>query len=74
MVIVLGFGVVRPLLSQGPKTGLDTAAGAAAAPALTNEAPDALDYLKDYTRERQDETASLLQEWLNEDRKALVNE
>jgi flagellar M-ring protein FliF len=74
VVIVLGFGVVRPLLSQGPKTGLDTTAGAAAAPALTNEAPDALDYLKDYTRERQDETASLLQEWLNEDRKALVNE
>ena len=74
VVIVLGFGVVRPLLSQGPKSGLDTAVGAAAAPALTNEAPDALDYLKDYTRERQDETASLLQEWLNEDRKALVNE
>ena len=74
VVIVLGFGVVRPLLSQGPKSGLDTAVGAAAAPALTNEAPDALDYLKDYTRERQDETANLLQEWLNEDRKALVNE
>jgi len=74
VVIVLGFGVVRPLLSQGPKSGLDTAVGATAAPALTNEAPDALDYLKDYTRERQDETASLLQEWLNEDRKALVNE
>ena len=74
VVIVLGFGVVRPLLSQGPKSGLDTAVGAAAAPALTNEAPDALDYLKDYTRERQDETANLLQEWLNEDRKARVNE
>ncbi|HCX08973.1 MAG TPA: flagellar M-ring protein FliF, partial [Hyphomonas sp.] len=76
VVIVLGFGVVRPLLAQGAKSDLGTDAGAIAGttPALTNDPVDPLDYLKDYTRERQDETASLLQEWLNEDRKALVNE
>ncbi|MAN92279.1 MULTISPECIES: flagellar basal-body MS-ring/collar protein FliF [unclassified Hyphomonas] len=76
VVIVLGFGVVRPLLAQGAKSDLGTDAGAIAGttPALANDPVDPLDYLKDYTRERQDETASLLQEWLNEDRKALVNE
>ena len=30
--------------------------------------------LKDYTSERQDEAAAILQEWLNEDRKVAVNE
>ena len=76
VVIVLGFGVVRPLLSQRPKSDLGAANDAIAngQAALTTESVDPLDYLKSYTRERQDETADLLQEWLNEDRKALVNE
>ena len=77
VVIVLGFGVVRPLLSQGRKgelaVGMDTAVDGGSQ-TLTTDTVDPLDYLKSYTRERQDETASLLQEWLNEDRKALVNE
>jgi flagellar M-ring protein FliF len=33
-----------------------------------------LNYLKDYAKERQDETAALLQQWLNEDQKVAVNE
>ncbi|WP_370172387.1 MULTISPECIES: flagellar basal-body MS-ring/collar protein FliF [Hyphomonas] len=76
VVIVLGFGVVRPLLSQRPASVLDTTADPAVdgSSVLTTESVDALEYLKSYTRERQDETASLLEEWLNEDRKALVNE
>ena len=76
VVIVLGFGVVRPLLSQRSASVLDTTADPAVdgSGVLTTESVDALEYLKSYTRERQDETASLLEEWLNEDRKALVNE
>lgn len=77
VVIVLGFGVVRPLLAQGGKSGQaadSTPAIAGTTPALSSDSVDPLEYLKDYTRERQDETANLLQEWLKEDRKALVNE
>ncbi|KCZ51030.1 hypothetical protein HY29_06670 [Hyphomonas beringensis] len=77
VVIVLAFGVLRPLLSQRSKTaaGSDLAlTGSYASGELTSDTPDPLDYLRSYTKERQDETASLLQEWLNEDRKALLNE
>ena len=36
--------------------------------------PDPFVSLKDYTMGRQDDAAAILQEWLNEDRKAAVNE
>ena len=77
VVIVLGLGVVRPLLSPKPReaeaAGGDTpmlpgVAGAAEAPT------DPFAYLRDYAGERQDETAALLQDWLNEDRNVAVNE
>lgn len=82
VVIVLALGVVRPLLT--PREGeaviasdppLLTGAGEASGAGGEAGAPaDPFDYLRDYTRERQDETAALLQEWLNEDRKTAVNE
>ncbi len=86
VVIVLAFGVVRPMLMPKPKT--DAAAGApgqgagaatagvavAAAGAGEGGESDPFNYLKDYAKERQDETAALLQQWLNEDQKVAVNE
>jgi flagellar M-ring protein FliF len=83
VVIVLAFGVVRPLLSQKPQdeeeaaavagSGGARAAGAGGMPA-GNPETDPFSYLKDYAKERQDETAALLQQWLNEDQKVAVNE
>lgn len=86
VVIVLAFGVVRPMLMPKPKT--DAAAGApgqgagaataavagATAGAGAGGESDPFNYLKDYAKERQDETAALLQQWLNEDQKVAVNE
>lgn len=85
VVIVLAFGVVRPMLSPKGKGEADAAAaGKGAAPAgavatggaAAGGAPDSdpFNYLKDYAKERQDETAALLQQWLNEDQKVAVNE
>lgn len=77
VVVVLGLGVVRPLLT--PREG-DQAAIAGEPPLLTGEAgepaaaSDPFDYLRNYTTERQEETAALLQEWLDEDQKVAVNE
>jgi flagellar M-ring protein FliF len=75
VVIVLGLGVVRPLLSQKK---LETAALEGPVPGdadtASEESPDPFVYLSDYTRERPDEAVALLQSWLSEDRKAAVNE
>ncbi|MEQ8557485.1 MAG: flagellar basal-body MS-ring/collar protein FliF [Henriciella sp.] len=78
IVLGLAFGVIRPMLKQGAaSTGAElnepqlignSTAGGADGPA------DPFDFLKDYTRERQDETAALLQSWLEDDRKVAVNE
>ena len=68
VVIVLGVGVVRPMLVQKPKKAL-SADGAAGLGALGGEDAenDPFAYLKNYASERQDETAALLQRWLAED-------
>lgn len=75
VVIALLLGVVRPMLMSGAKDeeeeeevkfpGLDLP---------DDDSVDPIDYLKDVTSERQDETAALLQEWLAEERKVAVNE
>lgn len=77
VVIVLGFGVVRPMLS--PKKTDEAlsgtaATGAGAATAGAASESDPFNYLKDYAKEREEETAALLQQWLNEDQKYAVNE
>lgn len=84
VVIVLAFGVVRPLLMPKAKTedaggapaqaGAAGVAGGAAVAAGASPEADPFNYLKDYAKERQDETAALLQQWLNEDQKVAVNE
>ena len=81
VVIALAFGVVRPMLS--PKNAgaaldgrSDTGSGAGAVAGVSGASPDSdpFNYLKDYAKEREDETAALLQQWLNEDQKVAVNE
>lgn len=81
VVIVLGMGVVRPMLVQKPKNALaadgagagagnDAGAGAATAANGSDVESDPFAYLKDYASERQEETAALLQQWLTEDQQA----
>ena len=77
VVIALAFGVVRPMLA--PKEGTAALVGRSdqgAAMGGTGAASDSdpFNYLKDYAKEREDETAALLQQWLNEDQKVAVNE
>ncbi|PHR82653.1 flagellar basal-body MS-ring/collar protein FliF [Henriciella sp.] len=76
VVLGLGLGVVRPLLTQkGTANSALEGPGASHGPTVLEKEPaDPFTYLSDYTRERPDETVALLQSWLNEDRKAAVNE
>lgn len=81
IVLALGFGVMRPIFANSgaaarTKSG-DGASGAGGSVEddLFGAAPsDPIDYLKDYTRENQEQTAALLQDWLKEDRKIAANE
>lgn len=81
IVLALGFGVMRPIFANSgaaarTKSG-DGAIGAGGSVEddLFGAAPsDPIDYLKDYTRENQEQTAALLQDWLKEDRKIAANE
>ncbi len=77
VVIILGVFVIRPIFAGKPDAagaiGL-AGQGSTAAPAGPESTPDPVDYLKDYARGRQEETAALLQQWLDEDNKVAVNE
>jgi len=79
IVLALAFGVIRPLFKQPPagqrgselnSPQLIGSDGSASASAPT----DPFEFLKDYTKDRQDETAALLQAWLEDDQKVAVNE
>ncbi len=80
VVIVLGVGVVRPMLVQkskealtpeGADAGVGAVGGAAAASGIAADVEtDPFAYLKDYASERQEETAALLQQWLTEDQQS----
>ena len=77
VVLILGFGVIRPILR--PKQNLDSAEEASdgfdpLAQSGLSEESDPFAYLKGYAREREAETAALLQEWLAEDAKVVVND
>ena len=82
IVLALGFGVMRPVFTQGPANRDATAEGGDAQAGgdgsveadLFGTASDPIDYLKDYTRDNQEQTAALLQDWLKEDRKIAANE
>ncbi len=71
VAIVLGLFVVRPMLQAAPAAGAD---GDEEGDSAVNLETDPIEYLKEYTRERETETAAILQEWLSEDRKQAVNE
>ena len=77
MITVLGFGVVRPIFSQKGPSDLDDQADASAV-GDTATVPDPsvspFDYLREYSSQREEDTAALLQAWLNEDDKVAVNE
>lgn len=89
--LILGLGVIRPIFASSRASAAEaelaaaTAAAEAEAAALKAQADlvmpedttdlEAIEYLKDYTSERQDDAAALLQEWLiNEPDKVAVNE
>ena len=72
VVLVLGFGVIRPILR--PKSNDADELAEDADPNEPRMEGDPFAYLRDYTRERETETAALLQEWLAVDDKVVVNE
>lgn len=81
IVLALGFGVMRPVFSQAPAAPAEpdaadgtTEAGGSAEEELFEASSDPIDYLKDYTRDNEEQTAALLQDWLKEDRKIAANE
>lgn len=76
VVIILGVGVVRPLLrpGQGGEAGAIGESAALLGQDGAAQKQDPFNYLQDYARERQDETVALLQEWLDEDGKVVTNE
>ncbi len=77
VVIILGIFVIRPIFARKPEDAGATALtgqGGIAASSNDERLPDPVDYLKDYARGRQDETAALLQQWLDDDSKVAVNE
>ncbi len=77
VTLVLGFGVIRPIFARKAPEAL-TGTGAAPADGAglsdTGAAADPLAFLQEYARDRQEDTAAMLQQWMNEDRKTAVNE
>ena len=71
VAIVLGVFVIRPMFRAAPAGETEEAEGTTT---VTRLETDPIEYLKEYTRERETETAAILQEWLNEDQKQAVNE
>ena len=71
VAIVLGLFVIRPMFRD--PTADENEEEQPEVTASQIEA-DPIEYLKEYTREREDETAAILQEWLKDDRKQAVNE
>ena len=72
VVIALGLGVVRPILTQGPgqaasRPGQPELIGSSGETGLQEAGADPFEYLKGYTSEREDDAAALLQEWLTDE-------
>ena len=79
IVLALGFGVMRPIFANsrgaaGARQGDGAGGGSVEEDLFGAAATDPIDYLKDYTKENQEQTAALLQDWLKEDRKIAANE
>ncbi len=75
VVLVLGFGVIRPIFAKSREAIQADPAMAALNGADSGEkANNPVQFLQDYARDHQDATAEMLQQWMREDRKAAVNE
>jgi flagellar M-ring protein FliF len=77
VVIVLGLGVIRPILTRpGPSALSDEVKSEdeAEVPTASPPEPDPVDLLKERAADREAEAANLLLDWLNEDRRAAVND
>ena len=72
VAIVLGLFVIRPMFSAAPASEEEEEEQEGRPSAALETDP--IEYLKEYTREREAETTAILQEWLNEDTKRVVNE
>ena len=87
VAVVLGFGVIRPIFTSGRVTAAEQELAAitqavAEAEAMDQEEDfilpedsglDTIQYLQDFTSERQEDAAALLQEWLRTDEKVSEN-
>ena len=78
VVLALAFGVIKPMLTREPSEAegsLQAAmAGGEGGEDGADPITDPIAYLQDYTSDKQEDAAALLQDWLNEDRKAAGNE
>ncbi len=75
VVIVLALGVIRPLLVKKPGPLLEADDEVDEALEADPESPvDPFEHLRSFARERQDETAALLQDWLQDERKVAAND
>ncbi|GAB5459073.1 MAG: flagellar basal-body MS-ring/collar protein FliF [Henriciella sp.] len=75
VILGLGFGVIRPAFStKRVGNSLEADFEEDAAEDAAESESDPVRYLQSYAASRQEETAALLQEWLEQDRKAVVND
>jgi flagellar M-ring protein FliF len=75
VVLVLGFGVIRPIFARSKDAAQgDPAALPGVGAAGVDAANNPVQFLQDYARDHQDATAAMMQQWMREDRKAAVNE
>lgn len=78
VVLVLGFGVIRPIMaSKTEEDALDIEPEPQTDEfgfPVEGATSDPFNYLKDFAQQREEETAALLNEWLADDRKVAVNE
>jgi flagellar M-ring protein FliF len=77
VVVVLGLGVIRPLVQRRPEPAVEPdalpASIEAEAALLAIPAPDPVEQLRAFTRERKDETAIVLEDWLSQPRSGDAN-
>lgn len=77
VIVALAFGVIRPMLTRQPSEAEGSLQAAMAGAEGFEDGPDPaadpIAYLQDYTSDKQEDAAALLQDWLNEDRKAAGN-
>lgn len=75
VVIVLALGVIRPLLVQNTRSLLEEdEEGEENLNTEPEATADPFEHLRNFARERQDETTALLQDWLQDEQKVAAND